>query len=398
MDTTDTHTYYDISVFNNDISGDMPVKLTFNEMRSGGALIENPSNYFFSIVRFEIDTPKLPVFIPQAVSGSLNNLIYTFVIETVLKDGAGIITRTNIYKSRVVYTPTNPNIPTPNTAQDNYSDEYYYIYNFQRWVDMVNSCLKTLHNDIIRSGAGELAGYNVYPPFFQYDVTTGKVSLYTSREYAEGYNASLQLNLYWNSPTETVFGGFDTIQTSKAVSVSFDEQAPVQTGSHTLVLYKVVIKNENNINTKNLALTGSTSYFVKTDQGYPSFSMCSPIQYIVFTTSGNLPISNSKQGSPVIFNSKGDCALQGSADNISPILTDFIVPLTTGNDYKPKINYTPSVYRLINLKGNAPLKNSDLQVFWKSKIDSKLHPLMLGSQCGASCKIMFRKKLFDNVF
>lgn len=126
--------------------------------------------------------------------------------------------------------------------------------------------------------------------------------------------------------------------------------------------------------------------------------MCSPIQNIVFTTSGNLPIANSQQASPVVFTSAGDCAIQGGADNISPILTDFIVPLTRGDEYKPKINYSPSVYRLIDLKGNAPLKNCDLQVYWKSKIDCKLHPLVLGSQCGASCKIMFRKKQFDNIF
>ena len=55
MDTADTHIYYDISIFNNDISGAMPVNLNFNEIRSGGALINNPSNYLFSIVRFEID-------------------------------------------------------------------------------------------------------------------------------------------------------------------------------------------------------------------------------------------------------------------------------------------------------------------------------------------------------
>ena len=58
--TDDTHIYYDISIFNNDISGDMPVNLKFNEQRSGGALIENPQDYYLSIVRFEIDSPSLP--------------------------------------------------------------------------------------------------------------------------------------------------------------------------------------------------------------------------------------------------------------------------------------------------------------------------------------------------
>ena len=126
--------------------------------------------------------------------------------------------------------------------------------------------------------------------------------------------------------------------------------------------------------------------------------MCSPIQNIVFSTGGNVPVSNSQIANPVIFSSEGDCSTQGGADNISPILTDFIVPLMIGNEYKPKINYSPSEYRLLDLKGNTPLKSCDLQVFWKSKVDSKLHPFILGSQCGASCKIMFRKKQFNNIF
>ena len=48
--TDDTHIYYDISIFNNDISGDMPVNLKFNEQRSGGALIENPQDYYLQYI------------------------------------------------------------------------------------------------------------------------------------------------------------------------------------------------------------------------------------------------------------------------------------------------------------------------------------------------------------
>jgi hypothetical protein len=44
MADSDTHTYYDIYIFNNDTSGDMPVSLKFSEQRSGGALIDNPQD------------------------------------------------------------------------------------------------------------------------------------------------------------------------------------------------------------------------------------------------------------------------------------------------------------------------------------------------------------------
>ena len=398
MDTSDNHIYYDIAVFNNDTSGAKPVNLNFHEMRSGGALVEKANNYLFSIVRFEIDTPKLPVFIPQPISGSLNDLIYTFVIETVQKEN-GVITNTNIYKRRVVYTPTNPNINPPTNVQNtanNFSDEYYYIYNFQRWVDMVNTCLKTIHTAINTSDSQELAGTSIQPPFFQYNPDTGKLSLYTSREYVDSYSATLQMNLYWNSPVETIFSGFDTVPALTSKAVLFDFQLPTQTGN-TSTFYKLNVRNENNVNVRNLGV-GNTAYFVETKQTYASLPMCCPVANIVFTTSGHLPVAHSKQANPNIYQDQTGVIIQDRTDNISPILTDFIVPLTTGNEYKPKINYNPSVYRLIDLIGNAPLKNCDIQVYWKSKIDSKLHPLLLGSQCGASCKIMFRKKQFDNIF
>ena len=145
--TDDTHIYYDISIFNNDISGDMPVNLKFSEQRSGGALIENPQDYYLSIVRFEIDSPSLPIFIPQRRLGSssFNDLIYIFGLE-VIKGATN--TPTARYKKRVQFIPVNPNISTDQlnayvSANKEYSlsDEYYYIYNVKQWLRMVNTSL-----------------------------------------------------------------------------------------------------------------------------------------------------------------------------------------------------------------------------------------------------------------
>ena len=396
--TDDTHIYYDISIFNNDTSGDMPVSLRFSEQRSGGALVENPNDYYLSIVRFEIDSPSLPIFIPQKrlASSSFDDLIYSFGIETTNATGN---TSTARYKRRVQYIPINPNIAVPNAPQ-NFSHEYYYIYNVRQWLRMVNVCLQEVF-DAMRtddnSGSIPLTTANTFAsakaPFFDYDSSSGLISLYTTMHYQNTLTTN-KLRLFWNSPVNTIFGGFDTIVASKATSVLFDSTNPAEGGSHTSTYYQVYV---NNPNTKNQVVIGSTT-FIQSTQCYPSIPMCSPIQNIVFSTSGNLPVSNSQIGTPTIFTSDGDCATQGGADNISPILTDFIVPLTRGDEYSPKINYSPSVYRLLDMKGNAPLKTVDLQVYWKSKIDAKLHPLILGSQCGASCKIMFRKKQFNNIY
>ena len=400
--TDDTHIYYDISIFNNDISGDMPVNLKFSEQRSGGALIENPQDYYLSIVRFEIDSPSLPIFIPQRRLGSssFNDLIYIFGLE-VIKGATN--TPTARYKKRVQFIPVNPNISTDQlnayvSANKEYSlsDEYYYIYNVKQWLRMVNTSLQALFSAMRVDEGNNIIPLSAKAPFFDYDSGSGLITLYTTTHYVDTKDAD-RLRLFWNTPTNTIFGGFDTTVALKATSLLFDDISPSESklgGTHPSTYYQV---NVSNLNNKNSITLGSTA-FVQSIQSYPSMPMCSPIQNIVFSTSGNLPVSNSQIGNPTIFKSDGDCATQGGADNISPILTDFIVPLIRGDEYKPKINYSPSEYRLLDMKGNAPLKSVDLQVYWKSKIDAKLHPFILGSQCGASCKIMFRKKQFNNIY
>ena len=394
-----THIYYDLSVFNNDTSGYKPVNLKFSETRTGSNLIQHPVNeYFFSIIRYEMDNLTTPVFIPQHIPGYTDFLIYTFVLETLNQSNEVV----NVYKREVKFLATNPNIPTPDQTQDNTSHEYYFVYDFQRWIFMVNKTLNDLFNDI---PAGEKTG-TAMCPFFQYDPITGLVSLYTSVEYESTDNdcgCNKKINLYWNSPTDTVFKGFDTTEILQADCLRIDDNAidnnvyPPPPPLPPSKYYKVNIINYHNKNITLLKVNDLTNIpYITLIQSYPSFPMLNPIQNIVFTTSGSLPVYNEYTSYPEFYSTTGDITA-GNTSYITPILTDFIVPLEKGTEYHTKIYYYPTVYRLVDLKGNQPLKNVDLQVYWKSKIDAKLHPFLLGSQCGASIKILFRHKSFDNV-
>jgi hypothetical protein len=73
-------------------------------------------------------------------------------------------------------------------------------------------------------------------------------------------------------------------------------------------------------------------------------------------------------------------------------ITDFA---SSNADYRGFINYTPSgEYRLIDLQGNDPIKNIDIQCYFKDKFDiSRPLPLLAGGSCTLKC--MFRKKIFD---
>lgn len=66
MSSSPDHVYLDLATVNNDMVGTYKQQLTFTETRTAD-IIDNPSNYFMSVIRFEVDTPgaSLPLFIPK---------------------------------------------------------------------------------------------------------------------------------------------------------------------------------------------------------------------------------------------------------------------------------------------------------------------------------------------
>jgi len=66
MSSSPDHVYLDLATVNNDMVGTYKQQLSFTETRTAD-IIDNPSNYFMSVVRFEVDTPgaSLPLFIPK---------------------------------------------------------------------------------------------------------------------------------------------------------------------------------------------------------------------------------------------------------------------------------------------------------------------------------------------
>jgi hypothetical protein len=80
--------------------------------------------------------------------------------------------------------------------------------------------------------------------------------------------------------------------------------------------------------------------------------------------------------------------------NISSILSDFEIPISATNQYRPEINYTPQgEYILIDLYNNSDLYKIDLNVFWKDKYNN-LTPFLLQAGCSANVKLLFRSKSY----
>ena len=133
------------------------------------------------------------------------------------------------------------------------------------------------------------------------------------------------------------------------------------------------------------------------EQLYSSGPTMCPVTSLVFTTS-LLPVLPSLIGLPRIFVGASTAAVQSQGNNnIQNQITDLEVPLTRGDEYLPNVLYSPvAEYRLLDLQANAPLQAIQISVFWKD-IFGQTHPFYLQNGCGATLKVMFRKKAYNNI-
>ena len=132
------------------------------------------------------------------------------------------------------------------------------------------------------------------------------------------------------------------------------------------------------------------------EQDYESnSSLWSPISSILFTST-LLPIRSEQTGPPIILGQGNDAESSGTAQSaFQPIITDVALPMTGGAaDYRSFIYYAPTAeYRLSDTTpSKQDIRNIDVQVFWKNRLDNSLNPITLFNLSSVSIKMMFRHK------
>lgn len=137
------------------------------------------------------------------------------------------------------------------------------------------------------------------------------------------------------------------------------------------------------------------------EQDYSSVdSLWSPISSLVFTST-LLPVKTEATGAPVVL---GQGNLGFSAPTVQsafqPIITDIALDtsLTGGSAaYRQFIYYAPSAeYRLSDFSSSKQdIRNIDIQVFWKNRLDNQLYPINMFNLSSVSIKVMFKHKDAD---
>jgi hypothetical protein len=225
--------YYDVLITNyNSISGE-PIPIRFNENRTN-PIINNTGDYELSIIRFQVDTTDIPVFIPviqpytsgNTVTPNIDKTNY-FVSMEIKPVGSSV---NYISSAQIIWvTQDSAAVVPPNlTATNPYQSpvgNYYHCYSFQHFQQLVTTamvkCFKNLQSAIVGAGYADLTG--ILPPVMAWDAnnSTAVISVpqlnslgnpcFDSR-YIDGSGNLVTnpngVNLYFNAPLFQLFNSF----------------------------------------------------------------------------------------------------------------------------------------------------------------------------------------------
>jgi hypothetical protein len=412
-----THIYYDLEVANQALNdtGLPPSRLSFTQVRSS-SILDNPNDYFMSIVRFSLDTAgALPAMIPQIDLQQSNDPSSNFftpafpnktVYEVTLSynDPSGnnyTSTQPVIYiphiKAGLPYAGFNAPLAPPLTINDA-TTNYYWVQDLHQWIQMVNKALADAWASVVFDASGRvtpLTGDNAIPPYLLWDselnIATlyANVALFNQGAFWNPYStpaSPASANLWFNAPLRVLFSSFE---------FAFQEYAPPES-----FLLRVYDRGDNVV--AKGASPPSVAGFLnprfdafRMVQAYSTGPIMCPIESLIFTTS-LLPVLPSLLGVPALFTGNSGVSNQDN-NNIINTVTDLVVNLTTGSEYLPNVIYEPTAeYRLLDLQSNAPLTSIQISVVWKD-IFGQVHDFYIQNGCQASLKVMFRKKSYNNI-
>jgi hypothetical protein len=384
---TGDNVYYDVTITNIETIDQNPPSLYFNETRNT-PFIYDPESYYLSIIRFTLDTPTLPVFIPVIQPNQSDR---DLTIYSVTLSWTNPVAPFQVFNQQtfIQYAPQllgqSIIVPAPPSQTDdglqNNNTGYYEIINYQYWIQLINNAFTDCYNDLATqvTTAG-LALPSTHAPSLAWDTTTDTAIL-TAEQV--GYSPTgvapyNPIEIYMNPALYQLFSSFPVI---------IKGSVGIANGKNCQLIMDG-FGGANVVKFPPTAPAGSQYDALQIVQEYSTIALWTPITSIVFT-SNTLPVVPANISSPLLFLNGAVYNNGGNNANISQIITDFV---SDTGVYKPNIVYTPSAqYRLINLVGNTPIYNLDLNVYWKSRT-GKLFPFKLSSGSTATIKMLFTRK------
>jgi len=381
QDTPDL-VYYDVTITNLEGVDTVPPVLYFNETRNSPFILD-PESYYLSIVRFTLDTPSLPVFQPEIVPNQSNRDLTIYSVSLSWTNPVAPFQTFNqqqpvIWSPQIVASPLPaPPSQTSNKLQNN-STGYYETLNYQYWIYLINqtflTCFANLNAQVLASA---LVLPTIHAPVLSWD-TVNNIAIMNAD--VAGYNTASanHIGIYFNPAMFQLFSSFPVFILSYQTAVA----------GKNVQIQPLGFGGANIVEFPPSAPPASQYQAYQIVQEYSTVALWTPITSIVFT-SNTLPIVPNNISAPLLFINGQIFNNGGNNSNISQVITDFV---SDSGIYKPSIVYTPTAqYRLVNLVGNTPVYNLDINVFWKDRV-GVLQPFRLTSGSTATIKILFQRK------
>lgn len=154
-----THQYYTLSLVNppkSDITDQFPIE--YRETRNSPFLAD-PQSYYASVVRFSCTTPLLPIFIPAMKNETTGETEYSITMHhPSLNSGVPV-------RRHVFFRSDNPYVVKDLAVK---SSEYYYVYQPNDWIAMVNETFATCWEALIGAAGAPYNAAKGDSPFIQW--------------------------------------------------------------------------------------------------------------------------------------------------------------------------------------------------------------------------------------
>lgn len=340
--------YYDIDIFNNtesDVEVNFP--LSFIETRPV-QYIEKCSDYYLSVVRFNLGLSNLPVFIPkiQSNQGSRDLTIYKLILNN-----NGVISVVPIVWETQEYFSNPSDIPATPVIEQQFS-KYYYCYDYDHFLKIINNALAGVF------GAGQ-AWFRLNPNSNNIELIT--TAIFYSSNYSIGFN----------DPLKNLFSTFSYLKLASPSAYT----APYY--------WQLQFPLDGQV-------SESAGLYIVSSFTCP-LALWNPINSIVFTTN-IIPVIPNAVAPERFFSTDRTLPSQQNTNNTLNIITDFQVDIGPNNFYRPNIAYLPTAeYRLISLFGDTGLNQVQVNIYWKDNFGG-LHLIQLGNNCLGTIKLLFEKK------
>ena len=402
--------YYNADIINskstNSLNTNQDPVIAFQETRNI-PIINNASNYEFSIIRIQINgaCKNLPLMIPNIAIGlddnpTLDINLTTYTIGMSLSKTVSSVTTTYYSSAPIIFVPENQTygsanfgfLPKPPLVTQDIGSDYYFVYTYEHWVNLVNQTFITIFNQLEALVGSPLL---TKVPYMTYEPANGLFNIYYDASAFGGMQAlntnDENMQLFSNNNFYGLFSSFESN------FIDTDTYQIYDFGANTNEPNVYIVENKLNTNiwipnTFTGFPTLAPSYYKMAQNYVCTNSFWNPISSIVFC-SGQMPIVNENVSAPVRYGLS--TTTDQLSNNFSPIIADVALKLQRAEDYTNLIFYEPSgEFRMASMLGgsNGSLTNIDIQVYYKNRLDNKLYPIRMFNYSSVSMKMLFRKK------